>query len=322
MNWETILNYVNGESSFEEMQQVLDWANEQTEHRYLLTYLERKKKQLEHPLKQNDIDEQWLHLLNRIFELPKSNNKKGFQRSYWLTGVAASLLLLCFFGWLYVQNTKYQIDNTVQTLKSAQNVGGHLVLPDGTRVFMAPNSKISYTHSFGTAKREIQLTGEAFFEVKHDEHKPFIIRTDNHLAVTVLGTSFNVYARPKANTEVKVATGLVGITANNQTHYVKAGQQLIYQLNTHQVIIKDVDAQDASSLQNQTLFFKDDDADDIAEKLERWYNIKIEVQPSARKHARFSGEMKDTGIDNLLHGLSYATGLHYSYKNPHTVILF
>ena len=321
MNWETILNYVNGESSDEETQQVINWANEQTEHRYLLTYLERRKQQLEKPLKQNDIDEQWLHLLDRIFELPKSNNRKGFQRSYWLTGVAASLLL-CFFGWLYVQNTKYQVDNTVQTLKSAQNVGGHLILPDGTRVFMAPNSKISYSHAFGTAKREIQLTGEAFFDVKHDTHKPFTIRTDSHLAVTVLGTSFNVYARPEANTEVKVATGLVGITANNQTHYVKAGQQLIYQLNNHQVIIKEVDAQDASSLQNQTLFFKDDNADEIAEKLQRWYNIKIEVKASARKHARFSGEMKDTGIDNLLHGLGYATGLHYSYKNPQTVILF
>jgi ferric-dicitrate binding protein FerR (iron transport regulator) len=322
VNWETILNYVNGESSFEETQQVLDWANEQTEHRYLLTYLERRKLHLEKTLKQSDIDEQWLHLLDRIFELPKSNSKKGFQPSYWLTSVAASLLLLCFFGWLYVQNTKYHIDNTVQTLKSAQNLGGHLILPDGTKVFMAPNSKISYAHSFGAVKREIQLTGEAFFDVRHDTHKPFIIHTNNHLTVTVLGTSFNVYARPTANTEVKVATGLVGITANNQTHYVKAGQQLIYEVSTHKVIIKAVDAQDASSLQNQTLFFKDDNADEIAEKLQRWYNIKIEVKPSARKHARFSGEMKDTGIENLLHGLSYATGLHYSYKNPHTIILF
>lgn len=321
MNWETLLNYVNGDSHAEEAKGVIDWAGEQTEHRYLLTYLERRKQQLEVPLKQTDIDKQWLHLLDRIFELSATENKRSFLKYYRLTGIAASLLLFCFFGWVYVKNTK-NANNTTQTLQSAQNSGGRLTLPDGTQIFMAPNSKITYTNSFNTEKRELTLIGEAFFDVKHDAQKPFIIRTNNQLAVTVLGTSFNVYARPKANTEVKVATGLVGITANKKTNYLKAGQQLIYQLNNGQITIKQVNAQDASSLQSQTLFFNDNNADEIAEKLQRWYNINIEVKPSARKRARFSGEMKDNGIDNLLHGLSYATGLNYRYKNPHTVIIF
>ena len=321
MNWETLLNYVNGDSHAEEAKEVIDWAGEQTENRYLLTYLERRKQQLEVPLKQTDIDKQWLHLLDRIFELSATENKRSFLKYYRLTGIAASLLLFCFFGWVYVKNTK-NANNTTQTLQSAQNSGGRLTLPDGTQIFMAPNSKITYTNSFNTEKRELTLIGEAFFDVKHDAQKPFIIRTNNQLAVTVLGTSFNVYARPKANTEVKVATGLVGITANKKTNYLKAGQQLIYQLNNGQITIKQVNAQDASSLQSQTLFFNDNNADEIAEKLQRWYNINIEVKPSARKRARFSGEMKDNGIDNLLHGLSYATGLNYRYKNPHTVIIF
>jgi len=322
VNWETILNYVNGECGPDEAQDVIDWANEQTEHRYLLTYLERRKQQLEQPLKQSDIDEQWLHLLDRIFELSKSDNKKGKQRPYWFSGIAASLLLFCFLGWFYVQKVKQGFGNDLQTLQSAQNVGGRLTLPDSTLVFMAPNSKISYINTFGTDKREIQLAGEAFFDVKHDARKPFIIRTANHLAVTVLGTSFNVYSRPKTNIEVKVATGLVGVTANNKTSYLKAGQQLTYEIKSRQVAIAKVDAHDASSLQNQTLFFDNNNADEIAEKLQRWYNIKIEVQASARKRARFSGEMKDNGIGNLLPGLSYATGLKYRYKNPHTIIIF
>jgi ferric-dicitrate binding protein FerR (iron transport regulator) len=322
VNWEILLNYVNGDSHAEEAKEVIDWAEEQTEHQYLLTYLERRKRQLEHPLKQSDIDDQWLHLLNRIFELSTSENKRGFQKYYRLTGIAASLLLFCFLGWLYVKDPKNGANHTTQTLQSAQNTGGRLTLPDGTQVFMTPNSKITFTNSFNAEKRELTLTGEAFFDVKHDARKPFIIRTSNHLAVTVLGTSFNVYSRPKANIEVKVATGLVGVTANNKSHYLKAGQQLIYQLSNGQITIKQVNAQDASSLQNQTLVFNDNNANEIAEKLQRWYNINIEVKPSARKRARFSGEMKDTGIDNLLNGLSYATGLHYRYKNPHTVIIF
>jgi transmembrane sensor len=322
VNWETLLNYVNGDCKAKEAKEVIDWAGEQAEHKFLLTYLERRKQQLEHPLKPSDIDEQWLRLLDRIFELPVSGNKRSFLKHYRLVGIAASLLLFCFFGWLYVNSAKNAAGNTIQTLQSAQNAGGRLTLPDGTQVFMAPNSKITYTNLFNTEKRELTLTGEAFFDVKHDEHKPFIIRTNNQLSVTVMGTSFNVYARPKANTEVKVATGLVGITANNKSHYLKAGQQLIYQLNSSQITIKQVNSQEASSLQNESLFFNDNNADEIAEKLQRWYNITIEVKPSARKRARFSGEMKDTGLDNLLNGLSYATGLKYHFQNPHTIILF
>lgn len=320
MNWELILKYVNTETTAAENSKVEQWLDENEQNPALLAYLQKRRLQLQQPLKQADIDEQWLLLLNRIFELPASRKVIKPRNLYLSVGIAASLLLVSLTGLLYLkQQRAASRDFTLQT--SATN-RGKVTLPDGTEVFMAPASKIIYKGSYGLHKRELQLTGEAFFKVKHRQEVPFIIHTPNRVTVTVLGTSFNVYNRSTANTEVKVATGLVGVTANNRTSLLKAGQQASYTVATGQLTINRVDEHDAAALQNETLFFKNNTADEIAQKLQRWYNINVKVQPSARRHARFSGELKDDGITTVLKALNYATGLHYRYSNSNTLLLF
>jgi len=322
VNWDLLLNYVNGECTTAEEERVNAWANEQTEHRYLLTYLERRAATLNQPLKQNDVDEQWLRLLDRIFEAPRNSHNSGFLRSYWITGIAASLLLFSVLGWLYFYKSADVNSMQQQVAQTSANTRGKVTLPDGSMVYMAPDSKITFANSFNGSKREVHLTGEAFFDVKHVINKPFIIHTDNKLSVTVLGTSFNVYARPHVNTEVKVATGLVGVTTGNKVNYLKAGQELIFSETNSHASVKTVLAREAASLQNEALVFDKSDAGDIAEKLHRWYNINVVVQPSAYKRPLFSGEMKDTGVADVLNALSYATGLHYKYSNSNTILLF
>jgi ferric-dicitrate binding protein FerR (iron transport regulator) len=321
VNWELLLKYINKESDDSENLQVESWLNEQAENVQLLNYLQRRQEQLEQPLKQTDIDEQWQRLLNRIFETPAKGNSNPF-RPYRFMGIAASLLLISIVSWIYLYTTKFAQNDQQFTLQTAVNMRGKLTLPDGTEVYMAPKSKITYNSTFGTNKRVVHLSGEAFFNVLHNTHKPFIIYTENNLAVTVLGTSFNVYARGNNQaTEVKVASGLVGVTENRHTHLLQAGQQFNYLAN-HPIIIKKVAHNDAAALQKETLFFENNNADEIAERLQRWYNISVQVLPSARKHPRFSGEMKDTGINNLMKGLEYATGINYQRKNSHTIVLF
>ncbi|EHQ28984.1 FecR family protein [Mucilaginibacter paludis] len=322
MNWEILLKYINKEESDAEDRQVEEWLNEQKENSHVLEYLQKRKQQLQQPLKQSDIHQQWVILLDRIFESkPEEEQSRPF-KLYSLIGIAASILLVSVLGWFYLQQGKSSADKQIFTLQTPANSRGRLTLPDGTLVYMGPASKITYDGAFGSDKRVLHLSGEAFFDVKHIAKKPFVIYTENQLAVTVLGTSFNVYSHKNHNIEVKVATGLVGITANHQTKFLRAGEQLNYQAGNGRMVTAAVDYKDAAALQNETLFFKNDGAVGIAAKLSRWYNIDVEVLPSAARHPRFSGEMKDTGINNLMKGLCYATGLQYRYKDPHTILLF
>lgn len=318
MNWDLLLRYINNESDIVETQRVEAWLAQHAEYRQLLNYLQKRKEQLEQPLKQSDVHEQWLLLLDRIFgqQQPDQHSSNG----YWFMGIAAASLLLVTMGW-FLRQEKNGALRTL-TIHTPANRRGRLTLPDSSEVYLAPNSTIIYNTAFGSKKRELQLKGEAFFSVKHNTQQPFIISAENNIKVTVLGTSFNVYSRNHHNTEVKVATGLVGVTRATQTRFLKAGQQLSYQIANGQVLISTVNHNEAVALQKETLFFKNNNADGIAEKLRRWYNINIEVLPTAYKHPRFSGEMKDAGISNLMKGLSYATGLKYRYTTPNTIQLF
>ncbi|MDB5157613.1 MAG: hypothetical protein JWR50_2320 [Mucilaginibacter sp.] len=319
INWELLINYVNGDCTEDEMEQVQHWRAEQTENHYLLTYLERKHAQLQQPLKQSDIEEQWLRLLTRMFPTDQPVAKNQFLKSYRFIGLAASLLLFSVLGWLYFKSVT--ANNYLQVVQTSVNSRKTVTLPDGTQVFMAPDSKIAF-NNFSGKKREVSLSGEAFFKVRHNADHPFVIYTADHLSVTVLGTSFNVYSRNNLATEIKVATGLVGVNADHHVNYVKAGQQFVYDPNTHHTETKSVLIKEASALQNSTLVFNRSNAAEIAEKIQRWYGIQVKVLPTAQKAPRFSGEMKDTGIANFLEGLSFATGMHYRFENPKTLLLF
>ncbi|WP_448699209.1 FecR family protein [Mucilaginibacter sp. AW1-3] len=320
VNWELLINYINGDCSDHEMQQVLQWSAEQAENRYLLTYLERRQAQLQQPLKQADIDEQWLHLLSRMFPVSQTDNDQtNSSKPYWFMGLAASLMLFSLLGWFYYKSSLN--GGQLQFAQTNANTRSKVSLPDGTLVYLAPDSKLTFKN-FDGPKREVNLYGEAFFDVKHISDRPFIIHTNQRLSITVLGTSFNVYTRKHVNAEIKVATGLVGIIINNHTHFLKAGEQLTSNADNYKVAIKKVIIKDASALQNGTLVFNNCDAYEIAQKIQRWYNIKVKVSPTAKKARRFSGEMKDTGIADLLNGLSYATGIHYQFEKTNTLLLF
>jgi len=95
-------------------------------------------------------------------------------------------------------------------------------LPDGSMITQNKNSTISY---IGGATRNVELTGEAFFNVKHDPNKPFIIKV-NDVLITVIGTSFNVKSNNKT-TEVIVETGIVSVTRKQRTEALHPDEKLI-----------------------------------------------------------------------------------------------
>ncbi|OCX53182.1 hypothetical protein BEL04_02400 [Mucilaginibacter sp. PPCGB 2223] len=321
INWELLINYINGNCNRHDAELVQNWCDEQQENLYLLTYLERRRAELQQPLKQTDIDEQWLRLLSRMFPTGQSiTGRANPLKPFWFIGLAASLLLVSALGWFYYKNSL--ATDQLQIVQTNANTRNRVTLPDGTLVYLAPDSKLTF-NGFGGEKREVNLSGEAFFDVKHLVNNPFIIHTEEHLSVTVLGTSFNVFVRKHLNPEVKVATGLVGVTTTGQhTHFLKAGEQLTSNVDSHLVSIKTVVAKDASALQSGTLYFDNCDANEIAQKIERWYSIKVKVLPGAKNARRFSGEMKDNGVAELLKGLSYATGIRYQFEKTNTLLLF
>nr|WP_249665333.1 FecR family protein [Mucilaginibacter sp. Bleaf8] len=240
---------------------------------------------------------------------------------FWGLGIAATLLLASLLTWISLKSSSYTQQNYT-VLKTAVRQRREFKLPDGSIAYLGPNSQLKVSPGFGTSNRAVYLNGEAFFDVQHRTRQPFTVTTANRMVVNVLGTSFNVYSSKGKAEEVKVSTGLVGVILNGQTHFVKAGEGFTYGIAAKKAGKTIVDVREAAALQNGILYFNNSSVSDIAGKIERYYNVNVEVLTSANSCPRFSGQMKDTGIHNLLDDLAFATGLHYRIKNENRIILY
>ena len=100
-------------------------------------------------------------------------------------------------------------------------------LPDGTRVWLNQNSQLEYPEHFSDNERNVSLKGEAFFEVKRDPSRPFVI-TSGVIKTTVLGTSFNIKAYNEKQPEVNVRTGKVKVEGETNTVLLLRGDKAVY----------------------------------------------------------------------------------------------
>ena len=123
----------------------------------------------------------------------------------------------------------------------------HLTLPDGTMVWLNAGSRLSYGKNYNTATREVNLTGEAFFDVAHNTQKPFLIHTAR-IDVQVLGTSFNVKSYPTdRTTEATLIRGSIEVSIKDRPSekiilrpdeklVVANDDELLHRLNPEQIL--------------------------------------------------------------------------------------
>ncbi|CAG5004813.1 hypothetical protein DYBT9275_03453 [Dyadobacter sp. CECT 9275] len=144
----------------------------------------------------------------------------SWTRNFRSIGIAAAVSLLAIAcGWYFIQITK----SPEMVLVSTQNATQETVLPDGTKIFLNYNSSVSYPEGLTGDSRAVTLKGEAFFDVKPDASRPFLIEA-NGTTVRVLGTSFNVKAYADKPVRVDVATGKVGVSKNGHKIELTKGE--------------------------------------------------------------------------------------------------
>ena len=193
----------------------------------------------------------------------------------WLT------ILLSLGIWFGIASFEKQETKTVAvTMLERINSNGQRVqvqLSDGSIVYLAGGSKLSYPSRFAGNTREISLQGEAFFEVAKNPKKPFIIRT-GEIRTLVVGTSFRINAFKDKPFLVEVATGKVRINHQQRNHQkqlavLTPGQSMLWKNN--RAILGEINADDVSEWKNGRLVFNGATLKEMASVFERWYNVDI-----------------------------------------------
>ena len=214
--------------------------------------------------------------------------------------VAAGVLVLVGFGfWAFNQFSSSSIEN----FQSGNQVKV-FALADGTEVWLNKNSTLSISSDYGETTRKVDLYGEAFFDVKRDESKPFIIKT-NESMVTVLGTSFNVKETAESTT-VLVTSGKVSLAGDGQQVILTKGERGHHDYQTNQVVEKAESSQNDLVWKTGRFIFKSESLGAIVNQLEHHYDISIKVENPVMFSCEISAVMSAKELGAVLEKVAAA----------------
>ena len=172
-------------------------------------------------------------------------------------------------------------------------------LPDGSIVWLQPKTQLSYNQS-DRVFRQVNLKGEAFFDVKRDEGRPFLIYAGK-MTTKVLGTSFNVKAYPETEKfEVSVVTGKVSVTNEAEKEvFVTPKQQVTLELKSDILTINELPKNKTFYWELASLTFDNASMQDVVNNLEYNFNVKINLK-STLKNCRLSGNFDQEHLSTIL----------------------
>lgn len=219
------------------------------------------------------------------------------RRRFRLAAAAAVLLLLAGGWWFYAV---YSSDSTL-AFSTLQNEMQEVALPDGSLVVLNESSYLSYEAVPG--RRQVNLSGEAYFDVAPDPSSPFVI-TANDTRTTVLGTAFNLRAYPEETTvEVEVAEGRVRMEHRSKGDL---GIELTPQERgvfsaAHQTLVKmPAPELNAQAWRTQRLIFRDAQLATALEDIERYYGVEFHLQNKALEDCALTTEIREEELSEFL----------------------
>lgn len=189
----------------------------------------------------------------------------------WAAAAAVALLVGAFF---WVKKAPSALAETV--VVAAADSLRHLTLPDGSRVTLRQGAELRFPNTFDAlAERQVQLSGEAFFEVHKDPAHPFVVAAGG-CQTKVLGTQFNVRAAAGEPTvEVAVREGRVQVSGGAGLEVLQAGQGVIFDKNTQKLALSVVEPTAVADWQAPDLQFRQTPLGQVADRLSRRFNQKI-----------------------------------------------
>jgi transmembrane sensor len=265
--------------------------------------------------------------------------------------IAASVVIVLSASFFFYSNKKKPSQSTPEDLGGLAAVATkygsrtNIQLPDGSKVWLNSGSRITYNKQFGKDIREVDLSGEAYFDVVKNPEKPFIIHTTS-MDIKVLGTQFNVksYANDKLS-EASLIHGSIEVSLKKRgsekillkpnekivvmnERLVKKNAAVLVKSNPAEPIIvvqklnyttTDSTIIETSWVENK-LIFSNESLEEIAVKMERWFGMAVEFKDPSFKSERFTGTFTNETIQQALEALQITINFQFTIKD-NTIII-
>jgi ferric-dicitrate binding protein FerR (iron transport regulator) len=205
---------------------------------------------------------------------------------------------------------KTQNQSTWMTLSTPVGSTYHVILSDGTKVWLNASSRLRYPDHFEGNQRLVELSGEAYFEVHKDQHKPFKVRSSRQ-EIQVLGTQFNVAAyddEPIWRTTLVEGSVQVSNNRSGKRQTLAPSQQAL--LNNEEIIRKHVDVDTEISWKSGKFSFDNKSFDEIMKEMGRWYGFEVIYETEKPKNRMMGDAFRTDNLRAVLRFLNNS-GIHY-----------
>ena len=305
INEDILIRYINGMLTEEEAAEVKNWRAASLENEKLLeqVYFTAQVASRLKVMRTVNPDEALSRFKSRIH---KKEKRLALRQVLGVIQRAAAVLFIPVFllsAYLFIQ----QGQGNVRTLAVRTNPGvvSAFDLPDGSKVWLNANSELRYLSDFNADTRTVELTGQGYFEVTKNAHKPFIVKADKDYSVEVLGTSFNVSAyKDESMIETTLVEGSVKLNV------VSGGKRMT------QMLKPNVNTEYDTAWKNGEIIFRNHPMDKVLKTLERHYHVVFEVKDNEILKSIITARFKDEQLPQVLEYLKLASGIQYAIHKP------
>lgn len=323
IDYQVIKRYLDGNGTEEDKSQIITWySNLEAEKE-----LRKKSRQYWEDVPENVTDEEYDEtiVLGRIYreiimkeEHVRSKPKKAFVKMINFMAKAAAILFLPLLA-LYISkgdNLKYSDSEIIYTsIYSPLGTRTMFYLPDGSKGWLNGGSYLEFAEGFPGKTRGVSLKGEAFFNVKTDAEKPFVVSTKN-LNIKAKGTSFNVLAWDDVpETEIVLVEGKLDIYYHKERHIVSLapGKLLRSMPKVSDSYIQKIDVDMHIAWVDGRLVFREDPFLEVVKRINRWYNVNIVIKDEILETYKYVATFQDETLDEILKMLAMSAPI--SYRN-------
>lgn len=318
MNEEQIIKYLRGQSTPAESEEIENWILADKKNADIFFETERLwMMKREVAITHSSRIETAYRRLSRLLK-PQSRKYKLFNPYYLKYAAVALIALLVTIDIFYDRPVIPDAINIVEVPKG-QRV--NLVLSDGTKVCLNSNSRLHYPAVFSNKQRHVELEGEAFFEVTHDEKCPFVVQVTD-MTIKVLGTTFNVKAYRNEATYVTLKSGKVEVctTDEQESAMLNPNEQASYSKQTGLKLHR-VSGNAFYVWKAGEIAYVDNTLSEIAKDLERRFNVHIRIEGEGLAERKFSLRVEnDVTLSQILTLLRGTRQLDFDKDGDQVVI--
>lgn len=314
-----LILYFTGELSEEDSARVEQWMSESAENMELAEQVRSLKR---------DVDTlQIVESINTKQAYQRFKDSINFQRKSWLTyysRVAAVLLPLVVVTLAAIMvNVGQKTPNVAQLeFRTSSGCSGTVILPDSTVVKLNSNSVLRYPAQFVGDSRDVELTGEGFFDVMRDEGHQFTVKGADGSRVKVYGTEFNLESYEQSPTVVTLVSGSLGLEyaddrgASKEVR-IEPNQRLVYNSRIKEVNVSSTDCRGETAWKDDRIFLDNTSLQEILHYLEKKHNVRFVVLNRNYDGIAFSGGyIFHKSLPQILNYLKLSSGIQWEVMEP------